>query len=472
MAHSKQLAKLVKDSLAVEEGEPVLVFQGPKLRRGQCMQVAVRDKQVKYLVRYARGRGNSEALTGAEAPSSPQPEPGPSPSLATPSSPDNSTSIIGSRSSGSSPSNRHRPLSSLISNSNSNTAGYHGDGGRGDGGADVGGGGSGGDGYEYGDIGCSSSSSQQITVPLWTPTEGNSQKGPSTSELDPPSFTANVNVKKDLLSIVVVGDWEHEWVPEGRVLRYSATQVQDSDATLQMAAKREQLEDCPVTSSGGTDEGGIGKGRSTWCGTMMQWPRKRKRGRRGKCGRPGWDPTADHTIEYMSRKEEVQVQLPKTLKPLLVEDWELVTLRRKLFTLPAKKTVASILAEYAASQQNYGTATKKLTISELMASLQEYFDKVLGDQLLYNFEKPQHLEIMASHPSTPMSQIYGGAHLLRLFSQMGSMLACTPLNDSSLNVLQSHLQDFLQYLAYNPSRLFSAPTDYQEASADYQQKAG
>ncbi|XP_027717030.1 mortality factor 4-like protein 2 [Vombatus ursinus] len=108
----------------------------------------------------------------------------------------------------------------------------------------------------------------------------------------------------------------------------------------------------------------------------------------------------------------------------------------------------------------------------MMASLQEYFDVVLGDQLLYDFEKPQHSEILASYPTRLMSQIYGGAHLLRLFPQMGPMLACTPLNNSSLDVLQNHLQNFLQYLALDPSRLFSASTDYQEASADYQQKAG
>ncbi|XP_043830540.1 mortality factor 4-like protein 2 [Dromiciops gliroides] len=311
-------------------------------------------------------------------------------------------------------------------------------------------------------------------MPLWAPSEGGGSEGPNTSGPGPqqPPETKE-DARAGHLPVVVVGDWEYEWVPEGRVLRYSAAHVQDSDAALQLAAKREQVEDCPDSSTGANEEGDLGKGGSAWWGAVMQWPRKRKRGRglyRGRGG--GQQAAADPEGEYLTRLEETQIHLPRALKPLLVEDWELVTLGKKLFALPAKKTVAAILAEYAVLQQNHGTATKKQSVCELMAGLQEYFDAVLSDQLLYDFEKPQHSEILAKYPSTPMSQIYGGAHLLRLFPQMGPMLACTSLSDNSLDVLQHHLQDFLKYLATDPSLLFSAPTDYQEASDDYQQKIG
>ncbi|XP_072483384.1 uncharacterized protein [Notamacropus eugenii] len=170
------------------------------------------------------------------------------------------------------------------------------------------------------------------------------------------------------------------------------------------------------------------------------------------------------------KKQEVQVMIPQALKPLLVKDWELVTLGKKLFKLPAKKSVDAILAEYAISQQNCAVLSKRYAIPDLMAGIKEYFNVMLGSQLLYKFERPQYAEILASHPKVRMSQIYGGAHLLRLFKQIGSMMEFTAMDEHSLNLILGHMHDFLNYLACNPSQLFTA-ADYQLASAEYQQKA-
>lgn len=113
---------------------------------------------------------------------------------------------------------------------------------------------------------------------------------------------------------------------------------------------------------------------------------------------------------------------------------------------------------------------REYAVNEVVAGIKEYFNVMLGTQLLYKFERPQYAEILADHPDAPMSQVYGAPHLLRLFVRIGAMLAYTPLDEKSLALLLNYLHDFLKYLAKNSSALFSA-SDYEVAPPEYHRKA-
>ena len=158
------------------------------------------------------------------------------------------------------------------------------------------------------------------------------------------------------------------------------------------------------------------------------------------------------------------IDIPEELKYVLVSDWDLMTHKKSLFSLPAKTPVAVILSEYSSA------ANKKISanvVSEVVQGIQEFFDVFVGKCLLYKVERPQYRTVTDSGNKKP-SEIYGSAHLLRLMVKIGGLLDKFKLNTTvdHAKLIETTILDLLKYLETNRSKLFTSK-NYVEASDDY-----
>jgi hypothetical protein len=131
-------------------------------------------------------------------------------------------------------------------------------------------------------------------------------------------------------------------------------------------------------------------------------------------------------VEDFVRRPQIHLHVPDNLKSLMVDDWEEVTKNLKLVPLPSTTPVSQILDEYVSvekANRTEGTADWDI-LEEVIVGLREYFNKSLGRVLLYRFERDQYVDIyQRTHAGSgdligkEMCEVYGGEHLLRLFSK-------------------------------------------------------
>jgi mortality factor 4-like protein 1 len=131
--------------------------------------------------------------------------------------------------------------------------------------------------------------------------------------------------------------------------------------------------------------------------------------------------------------------------------------------LPRNPNVVNILQAYSAAEKSArpkrpGSAEADI-FEEVVSGIQVYFDRCLGNILLYRFERQQYVDIRRSNDGKEMSEIYGAEHLLRLFGNAKSHCPCTDtpsivslpgliahtsMDQQSIQTLKDHIEGVLK----------------------------
>ncbi|KAJ3074410.1 Esa1p-associated factor [Podochytrium sp. JEL0797] len=234
--------------------------------------------------------------------------------------------------------------------------------------------------------------------------------------------------------------WD-EWVPESRTLKHNEQNLKrQADLNSIKSKKRAQH------AAGGGSSGGAGEKKED--------PKKRQR------------EAGEKEEEYLKRPE-VKIPIPESLKIQLVDDWESVTKNQKLVSLPRTPNVSQILKLYkeSALKKVANDAHQEDVLEELVNGIKSYFDKALGNILLYRFERQQYIELKKKFGEKDMSDVYGAEHLLRLFVQLPQLIAHTNMDQETIVTLKDHFVDFLTYMEANAPQLFLQ--NYENASPAY-----
>lgn len=254
--------------------------------------------------------------------------------------------------------------------------------------------------------------------------------------------------------------WD-EWVSITRLLKYDETNVALQKALTTQASAAAASSSGAVKgkgASGATSTTGLGSGRA------------RKDGRGTKRGREEDDS---------HRKPDMKLNVPEALKVQLVDDWEAVTKNNQLVPLPRKPNVLDILQEFKDHVLKMGKQTSlrdpELILPTITSGLQVYFDRSLGANLLYRFERPQYAEIRKTYVTGPkvvvgqekeMSAIYGAEHLLRMLVSLPQMVASSTMDGESVGLVKDYVNELLVFLVDERSRFFL--TEYESSSLQYQ----
>jgi len=129
------------------------------------------------------------------------------------------------------------------------------------------------------------------------------------------------------------------------------------------------------------------------------------------------DPTKSSKKNDEPIQFDVAVNLPQKLVERLLMDWENVTKKKLLVPLPRTPSVKDIIQLFQKDHKLIDFLSK-----DIFEKLMICFDGLLGQTLLYRFEREQYQKIIEENQSKKPTDLYGAEHLLRLIITLPRLL--------------------------------------------------
>jgi len=155
----------------------------------------------------------------------------------------------------------------------------------------------------------------------------------------------------------------------------------------------------------------------------------------------------------LKKIDPIKVIIPDNLKPILYDDFKNVTNYGFLCKLPAKKSVNNLLEEFVKGLDI--EHANKSHIKEFKLGVKSFFDHLLNTRCLYPQERLQYSQALSENPNKTNSELYGGIHLLRFFTKIGSFLAYSSMEAEQTSKLLYYIHDFLAFMDNNLNNIFS-----------------
>ncbi|XP_037038967.1 uncharacterized protein LOC119076366 [Bradysia coprophila] len=157
--------------------------------------------------------------------------------------------------------------------------------------------------------------------------------------------------------------------------------------------------------------------------------------------------------------EAAFIKIPDGLRQILVDDSKFINTSKRLYEIPSDFNVAELVDEYVMSvvenEASNPWNSTPMSCGVIFEGIIEYFDTLIGRQLLYEPERDQYTLIMNNYPGVAMSKIYPPIYLLRLLVQLNKLLHYKDASKETMKFSMDHLHKFINYLTDNKSTFFN-----------------
>lgn len=267
-------------------------------------------------------------------------------------------------------------------------------------------------------------------------------------------------------------NWD-EWVAEERLLKYNETNLNlqkklQSDAAQSAAPKSKKKKSSLANQSTSLADSTLGSNAGDSTPSNNAINQEKTESVSDSLPASG-DEDSQQPTKLEKIRPEVKIKLSEEIIGWLIDD-ENQMKQKRLAVLPAKPNVQTILKDFVKHKKSVSklSTEKELILSEMTLGLTDYFDVMLGPQLLYKFERPQYQTIMKDHGrETSAASLYGIIHLLRLLTRIGPMLKYVDLKEDSISSIVGHIHELVRYLNKYAGPLFKVEDIYQIATPDY-----